>query len=122
MFDNEKEAVLKVINSLWAHDAWNWGNTCAKLVNQEIDWDKPAILDIDGDYITANVYVKDGREFQIGYQEGGWFMCFIKDCDDPRARLTMRATDAEDSVPSKAESNAETLYTSDGFAVPARRS
>lgn len=93
MFDNEKEAVLKVINSLWAHDAWNWGNTCAKLVNQEIDWDKPAILDIDGEYITANVYVKDGREFQIGYQEGGWLMCFIKDCDDPRARLTQRAED-----------------------------
>jgi len=93
MLDNEKEAVLKVINSLWAHDPWNWGNTCAKLVNQEIDWDKPAILDIDGEYITANVYVKYGREFQIGYQEGGWFMCFIKDCDDPRARLTKRALD-----------------------------
>ena len=98
MFDNEKEAVLNVINSLWAHDAWNWGNTCAKLVNQEIDWDKPAILDIDGEYITANVYVKDGREFQIGYQEGGWFMCFIKDCNDLRARLTKRAPDAPDWV------------------------
>ena len=93
MLDNEKEAVLKVINSLWAHDPWNWGNTCAKLVNQEIDWDKPAIVEIDGEYITANVFVKDGREFQIGYQEGGWWMCFIKDCDDQRARLTKRAPD-----------------------------
>lgn len=36
--------------------------------------------------------------------------------------LTMRATDAEDSAPSQAVSNAETLSTSDGFAVPTRRS
>ena len=93
MFDVEKQAVLKVVNGLWAHDAWTWGNTCASLVNHEINFDAPAIVDIDGDYITANVYVKDGREFQIGYQEGGWFMCFIKDCDDPRARLTQRGAD-----------------------------
>jgi hypothetical protein len=93
MLDVEKQAVLKVINDLWAHDAWNWGNTCASLVNHEINFDAPAIVDIDGEYITANVYVKDGREFQIGYQEGGWWMCFIKDSSDPRARLTKRAPD-----------------------------
>lgn len=38
------------------------------------------------------------------------------------AFLTLRATDAEDSAPSKAVSNAETLFNSDGSAVPARRS
>lgn len=38
------------------------------------------------------------------------------------AFLTLRATDAEDSAPSQAVSNAETLSNSDGFAVPARRS
>lgn len=87
MLETEKQAVLKVINDLWAHDAWTWGNTCASLINHEIDFEKPAIVEIDGEYITANVYVKDGREFQIGYQEGGWWMCFVKDADDPRARL-----------------------------------
>lgn len=97
MNESQKESVLKVINDLWAHDPWNWGNTCAKLINQEVDFDKPAIVDIDGDYITANVYVKDGREFQIGYQEGGWWMCFIKDASDPRARLTMLAPDLRES-------------------------
>ena len=35
---------------------------------------------------------------------------------------TLRATDAEDSATSQAESNAETLSNSDGSAVPARRS
>lgn len=121
MLDNEKEAVLNVINSLWAHDAWNWGNTCAKLVNQEIDWDKPAILDIDGEYITANVYVKDGREFQIGYQEGGWFMCFIKDCDDPRARLTKPAPDAGDSAAFMSLVQADSESTSQTEPTPTQR-
>lgn len=93
MLDVEKQAVEKVVMGLWAHDAWNWGNTCASLMNHEINFDAPAIVEIDGEYITANVYVKDGREFQIGYQEGGWWMCFIKDADDPRARLTKRAAD-----------------------------
>jgi len=37
-------------------------------------------------------------------------------------RPTLRATDAEDSAPSKAVSNAETLSNSDGSAVPTRRS
>lgn len=37
-------------------------------------------------------------------------------------KLTLRATDAEDSAPSQAVSNAETLSNSDGFAVPTRRS
>ena len=97
MNETQKESVLKVINNLWAHDPWNWGNTCAKLINQEIDWSKPAVVDVDGEYITANVYVKDGREFQIGYQEGGWWMCFIKDASDPRARLTMLAPDLRES-------------------------
>ena len=97
MLDVEKQAVEKVVMGLWAHDAWNWGNTCASLMNHEINFDAPAIVEIDGEYITANVYVKDGREFQIGYQEGGWWMCFIKDADDPRARLTKRAADGSDS-------------------------
>ncbi len=35
---------------------------------------------------------------------------------------TLRATDAEDSAPSQAVSNAETLSNSDGSAVTARRS
>lgn len=35
---------------------------------------------------------------------------------------TLRATDAEDSAPSQAVSNADNLSNSDGFAVPARRS
>ena len=87
MLEVEKEAVLKVINNLWAHDAWMWGMTCAKLINQEIDFDAPAVVEIDGNYITANVYVKDGREFQVGYQEGGWWMCFIKDANDKRSKL-----------------------------------
>lgn len=39
-----------------------------------------------------------------------------------RAHLTKRATDAEDSAPSQAESNADNLSTSDGSAVPTRRS
>ena len=60
MFDNEKEAVLKVINSLWAHDAWNWGNTCAKLVNQEIDWDKPAIVEIHTSMFNRHAGVTPG--------------------------------------------------------------
>jgi len=88
MLEVEKQTVVKVVNDLWAHDAWKWGNTCASLINHEINFDAPAIIDIDGEYITANVYVNDGREFQIGYQEGGWWMCFIKDSSDPRARLT----------------------------------
>lgn len=36
--------------------------------------------------------------------------------------LTLRATDAEDSAPSQTESNADNLSTSDGSAVPTRRS
>lgn len=39
-----------------------------------------------------------------------------------RRQLTLRATDAEDSAPSQAVSNAETLSNSDGFTVPTRRS
>lgn len=35
---------------------------------------------------------------------------------------TLRATDAEDSAPSQAVSNAETLSNSDGSAAPTRRS
>lgn len=97
MLATEKDAVLKVINGLWAYDAWNWGNTCANLINQEIDFERPANVDIDGEYITANVFVKDGREFQIGYQDGGWWMCFIKDASDPRARLTQLAPDLRES-------------------------
>ena len=93
MLEAEKQTVVKVINDLWAHDAWKWGNTCASLINHEINFDAPAIVEINGEYITANVYANDGREFQIGYQEGGWWMCFIKDASDPRARLTMRAAD-----------------------------
>ena len=38
------------------------------------------------------------------------------------SRPTRRATDAEDSAPSQAVSNADNLSNSDGFAVPTRRS
>jgi hypothetical protein len=97
MLEVEKQAVLKVITDLWVHDSWNLGMTCVNLINDEINFDAPAIVEIDGEYITANMYVKDGREFQIGYQEGGWWMCFIKDGSDPRARLTKRPADGGDA-------------------------
>ena len=42
--------------------------------------------------------------------------------EDVVSRLTLRATDAEDSATSQAVSNPETLSTSDGSAVTARRS
>lgn len=42
--------------------------------------------------------------------------------EDVVSRLTLRATDAEGSAPSQAESNADNLSTSDGSAVPTRRS
>ena len=121
MLSTEKDAVLKVINNLGAHDPWKWGNTCASLINREINFDAPAIVEIDGDYITANVYVKDGREFQIGYQEGGWFMCFIKDASDQRARLTKPAPDAWESADLKAESTPEVLSTSQTLSTPTKR-
>ena len=117
MLDNQKESVLKVINDLWAHDAWNWGNTCASLINHEINFDAPAIVEIDG----ANVYVKDGREFQIGYQEGGWWMCFIKDSFDPRARLTKPSPDAWESADLEGESTPEVLSTSQTLSTPTKR-
>lgn len=45
-----------------------------------------------------------------------------KALEEIATQLTLRATDAEDSAPSQAVPNAETLSTSDGFAVPTRRS
>lgn len=93
MLEAEKQTVIKIINDLWAHDSWLWGNTCESLINHEINFDAPAIIEVDGDCTTANVFVKDGREFQIGYQEGGWWMCFIKDNYDEHARLTKRVPD-----------------------------
>lgn len=84
--NNEK--ISELVGKLWAHDPWTWGNTCSNLLNNEIDFTKPSIVETEGEEVTANVYTKDGRELQIGYQEGGFWMCFIKDCDDPRAKLT----------------------------------
>ena len=79
MTETDKQAVLNVINSLWAHDPLKWGNTCASLVNNEIDFDAPAIVtELGGEYVTAIVTMIDGREFEIGYVLGGWYMGYVK--------------------------------------------
>ncbi len=78
MTPDEKDAVTKVINDLWAHDPWQWGNTCAELINREIDFDAPAIVTVRGEYTAAVVTMVDGREFEIGYQAGGWYMGYVQ--------------------------------------------
>lgn len=96
MTPEQEVKIKKVINDLWAHDPWMWGNTCANLINSEIDFSAPAIVDVvgsgkHGEYIEGRVTMKDGREFEINHSDGGWSMGYVV---PSKTRLTPRVPDA----------------------------
>lgn len=75
MDEEHKETIKKVIDELRAHDPWMWGNTCAKMLN-EIDWDGPAIIEREGDYITVR-FLLNKREFELSHKFGGYALGYV---------------------------------------------
>lgn len=77
MTSEEKKFATHFCESLWAHDAWMWGNTCSELLNREIDFGAPAKLERTGEYYKITVVTRDGRELEMSYKEGGWSLGYV---------------------------------------------